>query len=298
MDVVGSTNIAMAKGFNDLGYHIEMYSYRTVQKDLGMENMWLHFTDFIKGREFDLIVFCKTNSMHPQLLDSAKESGPTWYWFMDPLNTAKQMGASTFAQNATFASATSSEVTERFSMINKNSHHIFEGYDPGIYFYEDLKKIHDVIFIGNGTIPRIIEINNLRSAGVDVTIFGGFWPVGMKANPPVFGEDERIEINQSRVVLNLVQDDTIFSDRIIKGLGCGANVVSQPCQDLLDSDIGENVHMYVGAESFKHLNDNLVGDNFQASSNKVAMAKELFSWEAVCRGIMGKVREYNEHTVR
>jgi hypothetical protein len=277
----------MAKGFRSLGHSVEEYNYRTKLKELGSEGMHKDFMSLINGRKFDLQIYCKVNQMNPVTLDLAKEAGPTWYWFMDNLGAAKQFSASTYAQNASFTSATASDVAERFGMVNSNAHHIFEGYDPDVYYYEDLKKIHDVIFIGNVTIPRIIEINSLRSVGIDITIFGYGWPIGMKANGPVVGEDERVEINQSRMVLNLCHDDTIFSDRVIKSLGCGAMVVSQVCKDLLSGFIGERVHFYQSPENFSQIISSLRMLEFnKTQANRVS---EKCSWKTVCALIEEKV---------
>jgi hypothetical protein len=231
-DVEGSTNIEMAEGFRSLGHSVETYNYRTKLKELGSDGMHADYCSLVNGRKFDLQIFCKVNQMRPQLLHDVKDSGPTWYWFMDNFATCRLLHASTYAANASFASATASDVTERFEMINKNAHHIFEGYNPKLYYKEDLRKVHDYIFIGNATVPRIIALTDLRKEGLDISIFGYGWPLGMKANPPVHGEDERIEINSSKVVLNLCHDSVIFSDRVTKALACGANIISQTCQDM------------------------------------------------------------------
>jgi hypothetical protein len=232
LDVIGSTNISMAEGFRSLGYEVEAYNYRTKLEQLGYEGMHQDFDSVVSTETFDLVVFCKVNQMEPFMLDRAKKAGPTWYWFMDNFATCRQMNAAGYASNATYASATASDVAERFSMINNNAYHIFEGFDPKAYYKEDLKKIHDYLFIGNATVPRIIKIQELIRKGMNISIFGYGWPVGMQVNPPVFGEDERTEINSSKIVLNLCHDNVIFSDRVTKALACGANVLSQNCKDL------------------------------------------------------------------
>ncbi|MGR3302298.1 MAG: hypothetical protein ACUZ8I_07315, partial [Candidatus Scalindua sp.] len=90
LDVPSSTNVFMAKGFEQLGYEVDAYNYRTRIKETGgLFNMWDDFRFFLLKKRYELIVFCKTNQMHPELLDEAKESGPTWYWFMDPIGTAQ-----------------------------------------------------------------------------------------------------------------------------------------------------------------------------------------------------------------
>lgn len=232
-DVEGSTNIEMAEGFRSLGYSVETYNYRTRLKELKCKtHLEAEYLSLIQGRKFDLQIFCKVNQMHPVILHLAKESGPTWYWFMDNFEGCRQINAATYAANATYASATASDVAERFSMVTKNAHHIFEGYNPKLYFKEEERKVRDFIFIGNATVPRIVTLTDLRKKGLKIDIFGYGWPIGMKASGPVQGEDERIEINSSKVVLNLCHDNVIFSDRVTKALACGANVISQNCTDI------------------------------------------------------------------
>jgi hypothetical protein len=246
-DVKGSTNIEMAEGFRSLGHSVETYNYRTKITELGgPDQMEEDYLKLIQGRKFDLQIFCKVNQMHPAILHLAKESGPTWYWFMDNFEVCRQIHASAYAANATYASATASDVTLRFKDLNKNAHHIFEGYNPKLYYKEDLRKVHDYIFIGNATVPRIIALTDLKNEGLNISIFGSGWPIGMKTNAPVHGEDERIEINSSKVVLNLCHDSVIFSDRVTKALACGANVVSHSCVDIMEmvkGFIGNTIHM-------------------------------------------------------
>jgi hypothetical protein len=294
LDVVGSTNIAMKKGFEYLGCEVTDYNYRTKVAELGLLGMENDLQSSLIGSTFDLIVFCKVNGMHPVFLDDVKEVAPTWYWFMDNMEMANNIHAEAYARNATFASATASDVAERFQSINKRAYHMMEGFDHTVYFYEDLKKIHDVIFIGNATIPRVIEINNLTKAGIEVTIFGSGWPIGMNVNSPVRDDDERTEINQSKVVLNLCHDEVIFSDRVTKALACGAKVISQPCKDLLNIDTEPYkswVGTYVGSEGFKE-----ACLQISTTSRQEYIATEArsnSSWFMVCRDILAKLEEYN-----
>jgi hypothetical protein len=306
LDVRGSTNIEMAEGFRSLGHSVEEYNYRTVKEELGIKPMWLDFMASLSGKKYDLIVFCKANSMHPRLLNEAKEYGPTWDWFMDNYETCRQMHASTYAANATFASGTASDVAERFSMINKNAHHIFEGYNPKLYFKEDLRKIHDFLFIGNATIPRIIEIQELIRSGMKISIFGYGWPVGMQVNGPVFGEDEAVEINQAKVVLNLCHDDVIFSDRVIKALACGANVLSKNCKDLrklakwfVEDPVQQANILASGAEWIQIINNNscqitpMTNSLVIHTKGKEDHMRNHHSWIAVCADMMEKVSVYD-----
>jgi hypothetical protein len=302
LDVPSSTNVAMKKGFEKLGYTVDAYNYRTVIKQLGsVELMWEDFGKFIIKQKYHLIVFCKVNGMHPSLLHYAKKAGPTWYWFMDNLEMAKKIDAAALASNATLASATSSNVWDRFFVINKNAHVMIEGVDPDTYYYEELKKIHDILFIGHATPERIKEFQRLTvlAAHRKFVIFGEGWSEinhlsNVQVNPPVFGEDERIEINQADFVLNLVHDKFIFSDRVTKALACGASIISQYSKDL-DMTFGEFIFLYNSYESFDMIartKSPLVSGEKSAQLSKV-IAK-LYSWEAVCGRMLEVVDDCKE----
>lgn len=305
-DVKGSTNIGMAEGFRSLGHSVEEYNYRTKLKELGSEGMHKDFMSLINGRKFDLQIFCKTNQMHPYTLNHAKASGLTWYWFMDNFEACRQINAASYASSASLASATASDVADRFKLINNNAYHIFEGYDPNVYYREDLPKIHDYLFIGNATVPRIVKIQELIRSGLNITVFGYGWPVGMQVNAPVFGEDERTEINSAKTVLNLCHDKTIFSDRVTKALACGANVVSQSCKDLKEmvkwfttDPVRQKSVEETDADWIAIANErkNLSTFNektmvFNVEKNTASHMKNYHSWPAVCAEIIEKAGIY------
>lgn len=305
LDVPSSTNVFMAKGFEQLGYEVVAYNYRTRAMELGLVfNMWTDFRQFLKGRKYDLIVFCKTNSMHPELVEYAKCSGPTWYWFMDPLATAEATIADEYAKFATYASATSSEVQELFKKVNDKSFQIIEGYDPDVYFYEDSWKVFAITFIGNATPKRIKDILALKKAigDTEILIAGLGWPkdMGMTVSVPMYNENERYLIHRSRIVLNLCQDKIMFSDRVVKSLACGALVLSQYCADL-ETHLAEIqngnepslLQLWDTPESAHHLinlylaNDGISKHTRQTLANYM---KENYSWKAVCKQIMEKVK--------
>jgi hypothetical protein len=167
-------------------------------------------------------------------------------------------------------------------MVNKNAKHVFEGYDPAIYFHEELRKIHGGVFIGNSTSRRNAEIFALRLMGLNITIFGSGWPASFDANAPVHNEDERVEINQSKWVLNLPQDDVIFSDRVIKALGCGANVISKKCEDL--EIFNGYVKTYTDAFEVTKYIKNL--HNGEYGKRLAHMMAEDYSWQSICADLL------------
>ena len=296
LDVPSSTNVFMAKGFEQLGYEVDVYNYRTVLSDRGMFMMWDDFKAFLIDKDYRLIVFCKTNTMHPELLSHAKEIAPTWYWFMDPIGTAKAVMAQEYALHATHASATSSEVVKSFKDVNENSYHIIEGYDPEIYYYEDLEKKYDITFIGNATPQRANYLMDIKKAtGKHIHICGTNWP--LMGDTSVFNEKERKVINQSKIILNLCQDDTIFSDRVVKSLACGALVLSQYSKDLehcylsevQNSSDNSLLQLWDSTESAHHLINIYLknpGINKTTRMNLSNYMKMQYSWASVAAQMM------------
>lgn len=301
LDVASSTNVFMAKGFEQLGYEVVAYNYRTRLKELGsVFAMWDDFKKFLRRKlKYELIVFCKTNQMHPEMLDLTG-TAPTWYWFMDPLATAEATIADEYARHATYASATSSEVLELFKKVNGNSFQIIEGYDPDIYYYEDLEKIYDITFIGNATQKRVDAIALLSNVigNKKIHVFGLNWPSALETsniavNPPVYNQAERRVINKSKIVLNLCQDKIMFSDRVVKSLACGALVLSQDCKDIaaMNQSFGTlrifgnpNMAAFIASLYLKSL------PRKDVLKENELLAKRHYSWKAVCQQIMEKVK--------
>ena len=293
LDVPSSTNVFMAKGFRSLGYEIVPYNYRTKAGELGTIGMWEDFKTYFRHVNYDLIIFCKTNTMHPELLDYAKQAGPTWYWFMDPIGTAQAVMAQEYAKHATYASATSSEVVKTFKESNNDSYHIIEGYDPDMYYYEDLEKIYDVTFIGNVTDKRRQDLGAISEKISDtiIHVFGSGWQY---KSCSVFNQEERKVINQSKFILNLSHDGVTFSDRVIKSLACGASVLSQYCKDLDDMLPGATGMFNTAEEAAQEINWKLTETQeafaLEIQKEMAARIKNNYSWKAVCQQILEKVK--------
>ena len=232
LDVPSSTNVFMKKGFEELGYTVDAYNYRTRMQELGSPKaMWDDFKEFLRGKQYKLILFSKVNGIHPNLISFAGEHGKTWYWFMDNIQVAIAIKANEFVKRADFASATSEEVLAFFKGYNENSYQILEGFDPHVYSRDRrMKKKYDVVFVGNATEKRIEIVRKLKSMH-PLTVFGSGWPEDIEARPPVFNKELRRVINQSKIVLNFVHGN-IFSDRVMLTAACGGFVLSEHCRDL------------------------------------------------------------------
>jgi hypothetical protein len=310
LDKPESTNVAMKKGFEQLGFTVDSYNYRTVLSQVGLQAMWADYGKFIDehGKDYDLAIFCKTNQLHPNLITFTRKFTKTWYWFMDPMATAKQVYSDTFARAAEYCSATSSQVHERHSLVNNNSHHIIEGYDPDFYYYEDLPKEYDFVFIGNATPKRVRDLQwflmpDHKKPIYDVKVFGAGWPEYFKASAGVYLGDERNVINKAKIVINLCHDEYMFSDRVTKALGCKARVLTQHNKDFRDlivnafdddknKKLGEDIdHALWYCMDYDYEADTLFTEpafRVVFPKNTDLWMKEHFSWKNVCKVILGK----------
>lgn len=232
IDRPASTNFHMVRGFEKQGLLVDGYNYRERAELLGgYEAMSADFMEFLADKQYQLIIYSKVNQVEPHLIPLANCHGRSWYWFMDPLQQAKDVHALQFARTSHFASGTSKEVVEYFTEVNPNSHHVIEGFNPEILTPDpSAEKKYDVVFIGNATPERMEFIQQLRKH-FSVEVFGNLWPPFFQSNPPVTAEEYAHVVQRSKIALNLVRGD-IFSDRVIHSMACGTLVVSQHCSDL------------------------------------------------------------------
>lgn len=299
LDRPESTNVHMAKGFEALGYTVVPYNYRTVKEALGSERlMWDDFLEFIENKTFDLILFSKVNGLHPDCLEQAGASGPTWYWFMDPLEIAKSIRASELAARCHYASATSNESKEYIQRQNPNTFLIREGFNPLVYYPrggEFSKYSCEVAFIGNATSERVAFLREIvRHRHVD--IFGSGWPEDLKSHPPVFNEELRKVIHGTKIVLNFVRSN-IFSDRVILTMACGGFVLSEYCQDLEDVFVqGEQLDWFASpGEAIEKIEKYLSDESGRKkiAENACKKVTETYSWSNVAENILKIVEDKN-----
>jgi spore maturation protein CgeB len=187
-----------------------------------------------------------------------------------------------------------------FKLHNEKSYHIIEGYDPETYYYEPMEKKYNIVFVGNATPKRIQSIKAIQEAVLyPVSVFGSGWhDPNIASYAPAYLDEERDIYNQAKVVLNLVHDDYIFSDRVVKALGCGALVMSENCKDLgkmfitmKNGSMTSLVPRFDDAEKFKVLYDMYTEHEVPAGAreNVAAFIKKFYSWKASCIKVMDKV---------
>ena len=205
-----STNTSQLLAFKRLGHDVTGYNYRQRAMMIGAENRDLHLWETISNSNFDLVVFSKCNGISNEVFKRAKSVTKTCLWFMDPLISYDEEMMSKTSLVSYFC-CDKINVLHKALELNKNSFHVCEGYDEQVDKPHDIKKQHDVSFIGNLYGDRgelISKINN------DVTIFTS-----------AYGSDHAKAVSSSRINLNFCTDAGA-SDRVYKIMAAGGFLLS------------------------------------------------------------------------
>ena len=294
-----STNCSMQRALQKLGHQVTPFDYRAVEKDFALKQ-WPPFADkwidkaasFLrsgrspmnldwyyrrKGRKemnaclldavrkssCDLVIFCKTDTVNYNLLPEINRHVPTWYYFMDPLDQVLRINASAYAKNATWASATFSDVARHFKRDGANVRWITEGVDIDIFKPCQRHKIYNVVFVGSKTHKRACYVESIKCAGIDIKCFGEGWE-----NLPIYNEKLAEIYQSSRIVLNFCREGDGFSNRVLEVLATGSLLLSEHCLDL--------EHFFKPA---RHL------DWFKNKSEVVAKIRHYLADETLCQQI-------------
>lgn len=226
LDVPSSTNVQIEKAFEDLGHEVFNFNYRTIAKEVGYTGMEKILVEDVKENKYDLVFLCKTNKMNPNYITDVNGFSKTWFWWMDPIGTCRADSCVEFARRATWCSATSLEVYKSFSVVNKSSYKIYEGFNPEVFHKMNIPKKYDIVFVGSRDDKRGRIITRLKAEGLNVTTFGpGF------DNQSVFLDELNKVNNQGKIVLNICRSN-IFSNRIFEAVGSGAFVLTEWCTDV------------------------------------------------------------------
>lgn len=265
LDVPWSTNCSMKRELELMGHYVEPFNYRTVTKTFcpapkrlvaetdryidklasflrsdrnplnttwyysrnGRREMNKLLLETVKNSDFDLVILSKADTVDFDLLPEINKYTRTWYFFMDPMDQAMRVNAAIYAKNATWASATFSDIADYFKEKGANAYWITQGVDTEIFKPKDVPKIYDIVFVGTKTKKRHEYIVVLREMGFSVTCFGEGWE-----NPAVYQEDLVNIYNKTRIVLNFCQTGRGFSVRVFQVLGTGSFLLSEYCPDL------------------------------------------------------------------
>jgi len=266
LDVSWSTNVEMKNALVEFGHNVDHFNYRTIEKEnipawqqnfffafilsklfsylrrydalpghmnmlyyriMGRKQMNQKLLKKVKSQNYDLVLFLKTDTVSPETVTKISESAKTWYYFMDPMEQAKRINAFSYARSSIFASATFSDVYEKFKQHNSKSFWMTQGIDTAVFKPKKVEKNIDIFFAGTKNSQRYRWIMALRENGLSVTCHGVGWE-----QPPVFREDLVDLYRRSKIVLNLCRKGAGFSVRVLQVLGTGTFLLSDYCHDL------------------------------------------------------------------
>jgi len=267
LDLHWSTNVEMKKALEELGHEVEAFNYRTIAdqnnsgysrtrlfkmlidkpasflrrfnclpilnglyfKICGRAQMNKLLIQKVAQEKYDLILLAKADSVNYRFLPVLNMHSRTCYFFMDAMDQVRRVNASAYAQRATWASSTFSDVADHFQQVNEQSYWIMQGIDPERFTVRPQHRPYkyDVVFVGTYNTERARIIGLLKDHEINLVCFGTGWK-----NDPVFA-DKLVSIYQeSKIVLNLTRIGDGFSVRVFQAMATGAFMLSEYCVDL------------------------------------------------------------------
>tara|TARA_R100000231_G_scaffold138819_2_gene118187 strand:+ start:330 stop:1193 length:864 start_codon:yes stop_codon:yes gene_type:complete len=205
-----STNISQLLCFKKLGYNVVGYNYREKAIKIGNKQRDLDIIKTVKNHGFDLVVYSKCNGISYDTFMQVKKITKTCLWFMDPLVTYdSEMRTKT--RLVDYFCCDKENVLEQALKINPKSYHVCEGYDQTVDFPRDLKKEHDVSFIGNiyGDREELLKQINHK-----VEIINN-----------AYGANHSIAVSKTKINLNFCTSNGA-SDRVYRVLASGGFLIS------------------------------------------------------------------------
>jgi spore maturation protein CgeB len=205
-----STNVSQILSLKKLGHEVSGYNYRQKAALIGNEGRDKDLVSTIRNRNFDLVIYSKCNVITLQTFREINKLTKTCMWFMDPLITYDQeIREKTTAVD--YFCCDKENVLEEALKINKNSFHVFEGYDSDIDKPYNIKKQYDISFIGNIYGSRAQIINQINR------------PVNIISN--AYSRKHALEVSKSKINLNLCTAHGA-SDRVYKVLATKGFLIS------------------------------------------------------------------------
>ena len=205
-----STNTSQLVALNKTGATVVGYNYRDKAAKIGNDARDKHIVETIIEKNIDLVIFSKCNQVSYKTFREASILTKTCLWFMDPLiSYNEEMQIKTGLVN--YFCCDKKDVLETAKWINSNSYHVFEGFDSSKDKPHDLKKEHDVTFIGNVYGDRKQKLSKILTN------------VNVVSN--VYGENHAKEVSKSKINLNFCTSNGA-SDRVYKVLAAGGFLLS------------------------------------------------------------------------
>lgn len=225
-DIAYSTNTMLANGFRNLGHTVTTINYRTIlcQTDQNKMNEIVE-EQIVKTAPHDLVVFCKVDTIRSATLNSISNKFKTFYWFVDPIQTAFTIKAAEKAANCIVSSATCTKVQQYFNEKGADAAHIVEGVDVNFYT-PDFNKTQDIDVLFIGTKDQKRE-DLIKKSKHKIITYGPGW-----VNGPLYADDAVSKIRNAKICLNITRDSNSFSDRCFIVMACGSFLLTSNAKDL------------------------------------------------------------------
>jgi len=248
----------------------------------------------VKNGNFDLVFFCKADTVNYGLINKINKYAKTWYYFMDPLKILNEIEAYKYAKLCNWSSASGSNLNELFKKYGANSFFVTQGLNPNVFKKNNkvMSKKIGVIFVGTATSKRKNAIKFLEKNNIEVLSFGNGWK-----NPPIYLDELVDNYQKSKIILNFTREKVGFSIRNFQVLGTGSFLLSEYCLDLeklfkkgehLDWFKSDNELVYL---INYYLENDEIREKIAFEGNKYA--RENFSWEKVMKKIIKIVKQNN-----
>ena len=205
-----STNTSQLLCLSRLGHNVVGYNYRKKSELIGNKARDQDIIDLVNNRNFDLVIYSKCNEVSERVFIENSKKTKTCLWFMDPLVSYNQeMKLKTGIVD--YFCCDKENVLKLALQINKNSFHVFEGFDSDIDKPQNLDKLINVSFIGNIYGQRQKYIDSIKH------------PVSVINS--AYGANHAIEVSKSTINLNFCTAHGA-SDRVYKIMAAGGFLMS------------------------------------------------------------------------
>ncbi len=320
MDVPWSTDLQMMKELEKCGHNVTAFDYCSVMKNYAKAadsfiKKWQKFHKVLKrpfrtqhlqniqnksvGRyqmnrdlmnevkcgNYDMVLMINAEAVDDKMIPSINEYSKTWYLYNDRLSEARRCDAIQKAKVSNFASATHSDVFEKFKEVNRSSVFLTQGINKELFRPFSVEKEIDVCFVGTATEERRALLDYIRSHGFRVIHYGP----GTE-NDSIYLEDLATLYCRSKIVLNLNRSSVGFSDRVFQVLGTGTFLLSEYCQDLeLFFKRKEEVDWFYSKEECVDLISYYLEDELSReiiAKTGLVCVFDNFSWEHVIKKML------------
>jgi len=145
-----------------------------------------------------------------------------------------------------------------------NTYNKLEYFDKKVYYYQtacnkefhknlELDKITDVLVFGCGNHKFVTNrnevVNKLRQKGFHIKVFGRGWDEHKDTHGFIEGKEFIKEINQAKIVLDIINETSSWTHRIFEASACGTPVITYDREDTKQLlKVGKEVFLYKNLE--------------------------------------------------